>query len=54
MLKRPFRLPSPAIVISMIALALVLGGTAVAARTVSDPDKTADTKLVRALAPTLT
>ena len=53
MSKRPFRLPSPAIVISMIALVLVLGGTAVAARTASDPDKKADTKLIKTLARTL-
>jgi hypothetical protein len=35
----------------MVALALVLGGTAVAASTVDD--KTADTKLIKKLAPTL-
>src|SRR5438552_10813874 len=33
MLKRRFRLPSPALVISMITLSFVLGGTAVAAST---------------------
>lgn len=52
MFRHKLRLPSPALVLSMIALALVLGGTAVAA-TVSDPDKAADTALVKALAPTL-
>jgi hypothetical protein len=51
MFKRRFRLPSPALVISMVALTLVLGGTAVAA-TVSGDTK-ADTKLVKKLAPTL-
>jgi hypothetical protein len=53
MFKRRFRLPSPAIVISMIALALVLGGTAVAASTAKHTDKKADTKLVKQLAPSL-
>ena len=52
MLKRRFRLPSPALVISMIALTLVLGGTAVAA-TATHGDKKADTKLIKKLAPTL-
>jgi len=51
MFKRSPRLPSPALVISMVALALVLGGTAVAA-TVSGDTK-ADTKLIKKLAPTL-
>ncbi len=51
MFKRKFRLPSPALVISMIALALVLGGTAVAASV--SGDTTADTKLVKKLAPSL-
>ena len=53
MLRRHFRLPSPALVISMVALALVLGGTAVAATVGADPDAKADTKLVKNLAPTL-
>ena len=52
MFKRTFRLPSPALVISMAALALVLGGTAVAA-SVKDGDTKADTKLIEKLAPTL-
>src|SRR6476620_3983556 len=52
MLKRRFRLPSPALVISMIALTLVLGGTAVAA-TATHGDKKADTKLIKKLAPSL-
>jgi len=50
--KRRFRLPSPALVISMIALSLVLGGTAVAA-TATHGDKKADTKLIKKLAPSL-
>ena len=45
------RLPSPALVISTIALALVLGGTAVAAS--KGGDSKADTKLIKKLAPTL-
>ena len=53
MFKRRFRLPSPALVISMVALALVLGGTAVAASTATHKDKKADTKLVKKLAPSL-
>ena len=52
MFKRTFRLPSPALVIATIALALVLGGTAVAA-SVSGGDTTADTRLIKKLAPTL-
>ena len=47
------RLPSPALVISLIALSLVLGGTAVGATLRSDPEAKADTKLVEKLAPTL-
>ena len=53
MFKRRFRLPSPALVISMVALSLVLGGTAVAASTAKHSDKKADTKLIKQLAPTL-
>src|SRR6266581_9398226 len=53
MFKRRFRLPSPALVISMITLSLVLGGTAVAASTAKHGDKKADTKLVKKLAPSL-
>lgn len=53
MFKPRFRLPSPALVISMITLSLVLGGTAVAASTAKHGDKKADTKLVKKLAPTL-
>jgi len=52
MFKRLFRLPSPALVIATIALALVLGGTAVAASVSGDTK--ADTKLIKKLAPTLT
>ena len=51
MSSRRFHLPSPALVISMVALCLVLGGTAVAA-TVSGDTK-ADTKLIKKLAPSL-
>ena len=43
MFKRRFRLPSPALVISMITLSLVLGGTAFAASTATHKDKKADT-----------
>ena len=53
MLKRRFRLPSPALVISMVTLSLVLGGTAVAAATAKHKDAKADTKLVKKLAPSL-
>jgi hypothetical protein len=56
MSKRRFRLPSPALVISMIALSLVLGGTAFAASTAKHTkhtDAKADTKLVKKLAPKL-
>ncbi len=53
MLKRRFRLPSPALVISMVTLSLVLGGTAFAASTATHKDAKADTKLVKKLAPTL-
>ena len=51
MFKRAFRLPSPALVISMIALGLVLGGTAVAASV--GGDTAADTTLIKKLAPSL-
>ncbi len=47
-----FRLPGPALVISMVALTVVLGGTAVAATTSGDTK--ADTKLIKKLAPSLT
>jgi hypothetical protein len=53
MFKRRFRLPSPALVVSMITLSLVLGGTAFAATTATHKDKKADTKLIKKLAPTL-
>src|SRR2546423_5289874 len=53
MFKRRFRLPSPALVISMVTLSLVLGGTAVAATTAKHGDKKADTKLIKKLAPSL-
>ena len=44
MFKRRFRLPSPAIVIAMLALALVLGGTAVAAGTSTPLTKSSATR----------
>jgi hypothetical protein len=50
---RRFRLPSPALVIATIALALVLGGTAVAASTSAPLTKSSATKLVKQLAPQL-
>jgi hypothetical protein len=56
MFKRRFHLPSPALVISMVALSLVLGGTSFAAsQTVlaKHKDAKADTKLVKKLAPSL-
>jgi hypothetical protein len=53
MFKRRFRLPSPALVISMVTLSLVLGGTAFAASTATHKDKKADTKLIKKLAPSL-
>jgi hypothetical protein len=53
MFKRKFRLPSPALVISMITLSLVLGGTAFAASTATHKDKKADIKLIKKLAPSL-
>jgi hypothetical protein len=53
MFKRGVRLPSPAIVISMLALSLVLGGTAVAAGTGGHADAKADTALIKKLAPSL-
>lgn len=54
--KFKLRLPSPALVISMIALSLVLGGTAFAASTKHHSrhaDAKADTKLIKTLAPKL-
>ena len=57
MFKRRFRLPSPALVISMLALAVALGGTAFAANSAvtakKHKDKKADIKLIKKLAPTL-
>ena len=54
MYKRRLRLPSPALVLSMVTLSLVLGGTAFAASTVTGHnDAKADAKLVKKLAPTL-
>jgi hypothetical protein len=48
-----FRLPSPALVLSMVALSLVLGGTAFAAVTARHKDARADRRLVKKLAPSL-
>lgn len=53
MFKRRLRLPSPALVISIVALVFALGGTAVAAGTALHADQKEDTKLVKQLAPTL-
>ena len=50
MFKRRLRLPSPALVIAMVTLGLVLGGTAVAASTTKHGDKKADIKLIKKLA----
>jgi hypothetical protein len=54
MFKRRFRLPSPAIVIAMLALTLALGGTAIAAGTTTPLTKSTATTLIKHLAPTLT
>jgi hypothetical protein len=48
-----FRLPSPALVISMVTLSFVLGGTAVAAGTAKHSDAKADRALIEKMAPTL-
>jgi hypothetical protein len=57
MFKRRFRLPSSALVVAMLALAVALGGTAFAANSAAmktkHKDKKADTKLIKKLAPTL-
>jgi hypothetical protein len=53
MFKHRLRLPSPALVISLIALSLALGGTAIAAGTAVYLTKASGTRLVRHLAPTL-
>jgi hypothetical protein len=53
MFKRRFRLPSPALVISMVTLSLVLGGTAVAASTAKHSDAKADKALINKMAPSL-
>ena len=53
MFKLRFRLPSPALVVSMLTLSLVLGGTAVAATTATHKDARADSALVKKLAPSL-
>jgi hypothetical protein len=54
--KRRFRLPSPALVVSMVALSIVLGGTAFAASVAKAPrhaDAKADKALIRTMAPSL-
>jgi hypothetical protein len=54
--KRRFRLPSPALVLSMVALSIVLGGTAFAASVTKAPkhaDAKADKALIRTMAPSL-
>jgi hypothetical protein len=54
--KRRFRLPSPALVLSMVALSIVLGGTAFAAGVTKAPkhaDAKADKALIRKMAPSL-
>ena len=53
MFKPRFRLQSPALVVSMVTLSLVLGGTAVAATTATHNDAGADSALVKKLAPSL-
>ena len=53
MFKRRLRLPSPALVISMITLGLVLGGTAFAATASNHADIKQDIQLIKHLAPTL-
>ena len=50
---RRFRLPSPALVISTVALSLVLGGAAFAATAATHTDAKADTKLIKKVAPSL-
>lgn len=54
MARRRLPTPTPALVLSMIALGLVLGGTGFAAGSTLDADKKADTSLVKRLAPSLT
>src|SRR6476659_6673348 len=53
MFKHRFRLPSPALVVSIVTLSLVLGGTAIAATTATHTDAKADAALVKKLAPSL-
>ena len=57
MFKPRFRLPSPALVVAMLALAVALGGTAFAANSAATKskhkDQKADIKLIKKLAPTL-
>ena len=56
MFKRRFRLPSPALVLSMVALSIVLGGTAFAAGVTKAPkhaDAKADKALIGKMAPSL-
>jgi hypothetical protein len=53
MFKRRLRLPSPALVVSAIALSLVLGGTAIAASSGKHADVKADRALIKKMAPRL-
>src|SRR6476619_2233279 len=53
MFKLRFRLPSPSLVVAMVTLSLVLGGTAVATTTATHEDARADSVLVKKLAPSL-
>src|SRR6476619_1069727 len=53
MFKLRFRLPSPALVVAMVTLSLVPGGTAVATTTATHKDARADSVLVKKLAPSL-
>src|SRR6476646_7213065 len=53
MFKLRFRLPSPALVVAMVTLSLVLGGTAVATTTATHKDARADSVVVKKLAPSL-
>ena len=53
MFTRRFRLPSPALVVSMVALCVVLGGSVAAASTAQHGDKKAVVKLIKKLAPSL-
>jgi hypothetical protein len=53
MFTRRFRLPSPALVVSMVALCVVLGGSVAAASTATHSGNKAIVKLIKKLAPSL-